>query len=258
MSVFGAYAHFYDALYQDKDYDVECDFLAAIFARHAPGPVRTILDLGCGTGGHALLLAQRGYQVTGVDRSEEMLAIAQAKAASMLERSNVPTFQRGDIRTLALGQTFDAVICMFAVMSYMTTNADLAAALTAARRHLAPGGLLIFDGWHGPAVLTERPADRYKIVELNGERVIRFVHPVLDVLAHTVQVNYKVLRLKDGRVVNEADESHVMRFLFTQEMARYLDEASLQLIKACPFMRLAETVTEHDWSAAWIARAIHE
>jgi len=64
------YAGTYDALYQDKDYEAECDFLQQVFARYAQAPIRAILDLGCGTGGHALPLARRGYALTGVDRSE--------------------------------------------------------------------------------------------------------------------------------------------------------------------------------------------
>jgi len=56
MTVFNAYASSYDGLYRDKDYEAECDFLEQIFARYARAPIRTILDLGCGTGGHALAL----------------------------------------------------------------------------------------------------------------------------------------------------------------------------------------------------------
>jgi len=119
-AVFNAYAAYYDPLYQDKDYEAECDFLEQVFVHYARAPIRTILDLGCGTGGHVLPLVQRGYEVIGVDRSEKMLSVAQAKVASTLEGSNIPTFQRGDIRNLDLGRTFDAVIAMFAVISYQT------------------------------------------------------------------------------------------------------------------------------------------
>ena len=73
MAVFGSdYASAYDALYHDKDYERECDFLEAIFRKYSK-KVKTILDLGCGTAGHALILARRGYEVVGVDRSVTML-----------------------------------------------------------------------------------------------------------------------------------------------------------------------------------------
>jgi len=256
MAVFGAYAQFYDALYQDKDYAAECDFLEQIFARYAQAPIRTILDLGCGTGGHALLLAGLGYNVTGVDCSAKMLACAQAKAAAF-EGSNMPTFQHSDICTLDLGQTFDAVIAMFAVISYQTTNEDLMAALRTARQHLEPGGLFVFDSWFGPAVLTQKPTDRYKVVERDGERIIRFASPTTDILHHTVRVDYKILRLKDGQVLEEVDESHNMRFLFPQEVTHYLNETGFRVKKLCPFLRLADELRERDWNLVVVAEA-HE
>ena len=255
---FNRYATYYDTLYQDKDYEAECDFLEQVFSRYTQGPIRTILDLGCGTGGHALPLARREYEVTGIDRSEKMLAVARAKATSTLERSSLPMFQRGDIRTLDLGHAFDAVIAMFAVISYQTTNEDLLAAFRTARRHLNPGGLFVFDAWFGPAVLTQRPADRVKIIEQNDERVIRFASPVLDILAHTVQVNYKVLRLRNAQVLDEVDESHLMRFLFPQELYHYLHTAGFQTIQLCPFMGLDDELTERDWNMAAIAQAVDE
>ena len=253
MSVFRDYANYYDTLYREKDYEKECDFLEQIWEELSSEPISRILDLGCGTGGHALPLAQRGYDVTGVDRSEQMLAIAKAKATQV----NLSVeFQRGDIRNLELGQTFDAVISMFAVISYQATNDELAAAFRTARCHLEPGGLFVFDCWFGPAVLTQRPSDRYKIVEADGERIIRFVSPVLDILQHTVQVNYKILRLRDGRVVDEVDESHLLRFLFPQEIAYYLAEAGFKLLKLCPFMELNRQPTEQDWNVTVVAERV--
>ena len=101
-TVFGCgYADQYDLLYSDKDYEAECDLLEEVFRRYGTGPVQTILDLGCGTGSHALLLARRGYQVTGVDRSQEMLAQARQKAASDASGSGYipPTFHQSDVCT---------------------------------------------------------------------------------------------------------------------------------------------------------------
>ena len=82
MSVFGAYSRYYNLLYQDKDYAGEAEYVRSLISRHFP-QARAVLDLGCGTGRHDLLLAQMGYEVTGVDQSEEMLAIAKGKAASL-------------------------------------------------------------------------------------------------------------------------------------------------------------------------------
>ena len=85
------YASFYDALYSEKDYEAECDLIEEIVHRYGDGGVNTILDLGCGTGGHTIPLSQRGYMVTGVDRSEPMLAQARLKSGP----SNPPDFVHG-------------------------------------------------------------------------------------------------------------------------------------------------------------------
>ena len=251
------YAGAYDALYQDKDYEAECDFLQRIFHRYAQSPIRTILDLGCGTGSHALLLAQRGYVVTGVDRSEEMLRIARSKVTepALVRGQQSVVFHQGDIRTLDLGRTFDAVIAMFAVISYQTTNEDLMAAFRTARQHLNRGGLFVFDAWFGPAVLTERPSDRCKIVERDGERIIRFAHPELDVVAQTVRVNYKVLHLKEGHMPHEMDEAHTMRFLFAQELVHFLELNGLEMLNLCPFMELDRRITGRDWNMIVVAQS---
>ncbi|MFM6580781.1 MAG: class I SAM-dependent DNA methyltransferase, partial [Dolichospermum sp.] len=72
MTVFGNYSRYYDLLYQDKDYLAEAKFIHDLIQTHAPS-AKTILELGCGTGRHAELLANYGYQIHGVDRSLEML-----------------------------------------------------------------------------------------------------------------------------------------------------------------------------------------
>ena len=149
-SVFGRdYAAAYDDLYHDKDYQAECDVISQVFDTYAAGTVRRVLDLGCGTGGHAVILASRGYEVVGVDRSPEMLDRARARDSSA-------SFELGEITSFNFGQTFDAVLMMFAVLGYQARNADVQAALATVRRHLTPGGLFFCDFWYGPAVLAQR------------------------------------------------------------------------------------------------------
>ncbi len=254
-TVFGpGHASFYDHFYADKDYAGECNFLEEIMRRHAAKPVRAVLDMGCGTGGHALILAQRGYQVTGVDRSAAMLAIARAKAAAGSFASR-PSFQQSDIRTLTLHRTFDVVIAMFAVMSYMVTNDDVTAALDSARRHLAPDGLLIFDAWFGPGVLTDPPTDRVKTIMTAQGRIVRMVHPETDLLSQTVRVHYHVLELHDTRLAREYRETHTLRFFFPQEIACLLARAGFRLQELCPFMAPGRSLTPRDWNMTVVARA---
>ena len=74
------------------------------------------------------------------------------------------TFIRSSIEELHLNQKFDAVISLFHVMSYQTTNEELSAAFKTASKHLAKGGIFIFDFWYGPTVHNEKPSIRIKKV----------------------------------------------------------------------------------------------
>jgi len=244
MDVFKKYANFYDLLYEDKDYQRECEFIRDAFDTYGTKEITSILDLGCGTGSHALIFADMGYNVTGVDQSETMLDIARAKAA---EKNKNIRFQRQDIRHLHLPQLFDAAVAMFAVMGYQTSNEDFENTLISVHSHLSPGGLLIFDVWFGPAVLMEKPQDRMKRIESPNKKVIRYAHPVLDIIHHTVEVNYTVLEITE-RKTTEILEHHLMRYFFYQEIEYFLEKNGFKLLRIDPFMDLKNNVDESCWN----------
>lgn len=251
MMVFNEYAKFYDTLYEDKNYVAECDFLEHIFLRFATGRVQTILDLGCGTAGHALILADRGYKVTGVDRSKEMLEKAREK-----DSQNKVDLHLADMRKVNLGIKFDVVISMFAVMSYMITNEDLEAVFETTRAHLNPGGLFIFDAWFGPGVFSDPPKNRAKEIVRGDERLIRFAQPEVDVVRQVVTVNFRVLRHRGNQLLEDVKESHPMRPLFVQELATFAHHNGMKLIHACPFMEIDAEPSHKTWNiTAIIANA---
>lgn len=240
--LFGRYAEFYDTLYADKDYAAECDFALGLMRRHGRRQIRNVLDLGCGTGGHAQVLAARGFTVTGVDRSEPMLQQARVKVPRA-------EFVRGDVRTIRLDRRdFDAVIAMFAVVSYQTTPEDVQALFETARGHLAPGGVLVFDGWYGPGVLNDPPGDRVKKVDEG--RIVRHASAVSHPERQLVEVHYAV---RQGD--REVEEVHPMRYLFPDEMRGLLEGAALKQVALCPFMKPGEPCTERDWLFTAVARA---
>jgi len=248
--VFGEYATFYDAIYAAKDYRAECDNLERLFKEFSPAPVKSILDLGCGTGGHSLLLAQRGYEVTGVDRSEPMLAIARAKAA---RTGAAIRFVESDVRNVSLDTRFDAVISMFAVVSYLTKDEDLRAAFTAVHRHLKPGGIFYFDVWFGPGVLQDPPSERFKVIPADGGEIVRLVTPRLDLASQTVDVNYRVLRRTAESLADDISEVHPMRFFFPREINLLLSVCGLRLLSMHPEGRSDASVAATDWQVGVLA-----
>jgi SAM-dependent methyltransferase len=243
MSVFGAYSRYYNLLYKDKDYAGETEYVHGLIQKHCQG-AQSILDLGCGTGRHDLLMARKGYDVTGIDLSEEMLAVARSQpliphpsSGDALVAPTHPSFHHGDIRSVRLDLTFDAVVSLFHVMSYQTTNDDLRAAFATARDHLKPGGIFVFDCWYGPAVLTDRPVVRVKRLEDDVIAVTRIAEPVMHANQNMVDVNYQVfITDKASGDVDVLKETHQMRYLFLPEIEMYLSEVGMDIVAAEEWM----------------------
>jgi hypothetical protein len=98
------------------------------------------------------------------------------------------------------------------------------------------GGLVLFDAWYGPAVLSERPAVRHKRLKGEGFEVIRLAEPVLHPNENVVDVNYQIF-VKDrvSARTEEIHEQHRMRYLFVPEVELMLGQAGLRLERACEF-----------------------
>lgn len=207
---FTAYSRYYDLLYQDKDYVGEANYIKALLTRHGVGQ-GDLLEFGSGTGKHGRLLAQRGYRVHGIERSTDM--VAQATAADGF------TCQQGDICTVQLGRTFDAVLSLFHVVSYQTTNTDLMAVFSRAAEHLRTGGLFVFDFWYSPAVYAQRPAVRVKRMADDQIEITRLAEPVINPNENRVDVNYTIFaRDKSSGAVQTTIETHPMRHFSLPEV----------------------------------------
>ena len=254
MGPFGpGYAKYYDVLYSDKDYEKECNFIEEVFQRYSSiKPIR-ILDLGCGTGGHLIPLAKRGYELVGIDKSEHMVQIAQKKIQEHGLNAKVYV---ADILDFSFNMEFDACICMFAVINYIVETDDLIKAFRNIRRHLKRDALFIFDTWYGPAVLSIKPSARIKIVEKGGVKVIRTVIPELNTFTHTQKSNYYLVVIKDNIVIDEVHEVHTLRYLFPQELIHYLNEADFEVLKFCEFPFLDKPPSEDTWNVAVVAKAV--
>jgi len=122
-----------------RDFDGQISFLDKLFKKHN---VRTILDCGCGTGTHAILLAKKGYVISAFDYSKHMIDIAKEKAS----KNNVKiTFYRGDIRKFNLGK-YDAVISLFAPIMFACKNdTDLKSAISSMYDSTNTDGICLFE-----------------------------------------------------------------------------------------------------------------
>jgi SAM-dependent methyltransferase len=137
--VFERSAHVYDLLYSFKDYEAEARDLIALIRERNPD-ASSLLDVACGTGKHLELVRPDFADLAGVDLNEGLLGIAR-------ERLPEVPFAQADMRMFDLGRTFDAVTCLFSSVGYLRDDAELTEAVGRMAAHLAPGGVLVVDGW---------------------------------------------------------------------------------------------------------------
>ena len=141
MDAYHNLAASYDRLTNDVDYEATVAFYEEILKREGLAP-RTVVDMACGTGSVSEILARKGYEVIGVDLSEEMLTEAMMKTMDM---ENHPMFSCQNLRDLRLPRAVDMAVCALDSLDYITDPADCEAAIRRAWKVLNPGGIFIFD-----------------------------------------------------------------------------------------------------------------
>lgn len=154
---YAQFAYHYDRLMSDMPYPSWMSFLRQCWQQYDVSP-QTLVDLGCGTGSLSLPLAQAGLQVTGIDISSDMLAVAQDKSEELRKLSG---FAKGgsvqwmeqDMREWLLSAPVDCVISFCDCLNYLTDEADIRLAMEKSYAGLRSGGLFIFD-IHAPRQLV--------------------------------------------------------------------------------------------------------
>jgi SAM-dependent methyltransferase len=248
------YARYYNFLYQDKDYKGEVDYIRSLIRRYQPH-AQSILDLGCGTGSHALLLAEQEYQVDGVDSSAKMIEAANMQLCNQPQDiiSRIK-FEVGDIRTIRLKQKYDVLVSLFHVMSYQTLNEDLSAVFETAKLHLSPGGIFIFDCWYGPGVLSDRPSTKIKRLENESVSIVRIAEPVMFSAENLVDVNYQCfITNKEDDTSESFKETHRMRYIFQSEVKLFLEKFQMEFVECREWMTDA-VPSLNSWNVCFIVR----
>lgn len=251
MSQFGdLYSQYYDLLYSDKNYKAEVDYVEGLIKVHTED-AKSLLDMGCGTGKHAELFCEKGYKVHGIDLSQEMLEIAETRRKGKEDRLS---FSHSNIQELNLNKKFDAVVSLFHVMSYQSSNEELIKAFEVAKNHLSDGGVFIFDFWYGPAVLTDLPTTRVKRLENEQINVTRIAEPILHAQENIVDVNYNIF-IEDkvsGKIV-EKKELHKMRYFFDTEFELICQKVGFSIKKRYGWMN-TKNPDFNSWNVVWILK----
>jgi len=218
--VFDRSADLYDAVYlRMKDYPAEAAKLADMLARLAPS-ARRILDVACGTGEHAKHLRRgAGYEVDGVDLDDELLARAAAKNPE-------GRFTRADMTTFDLGETYDAVLCLFSAIGYVRTLDGLAAAMRRFAAHTRPGGVVLVEPWFPPGVLDEGRI--FVDTADDGDvRIVRMAYT--EVCGRRSVTHFRYLVGRPGSIRHE-EETHELGLFTAAETRAAMERAGLDAV----------------------------
>lgn len=214
----------YDQLTTDVDYPAWANYLEKRFAAAAI-PVHTVLDLACGTGSLTRILAERGYEMIGVDQSEEMLAQAAEKCRDL--KGEPPLFLHQSMDRLDLYGTIDACVCCLDSVNYVTSPSRLKRAFQRVHLFLMPGGVFIFD--------VDTPA---KLKKMDGQIFLDETDDTYCVWRAEYSPKRRICtygmdifrRGEDGAWLR-GQEVHREYAYETAELADYLREAGFQTIR---------------------------
>lgn len=236
MESYTVLAEFYDQLTTDVPYVRWADYLEKQFARHKQ-PIHSIVELGCGTGTLAAILAGRGYQVTAVDLSPDMLSVAAEKCEGLDVRLVCQ-----DMSKLSLPMQVDAVICCLDSLNYVTRPAQVQSTFRRVFRALKPGGLFLFDV-KTPFALEG--ADGQVYIDEN-EEVYCVWRGEYDARRRICGYGIDLFALQDDGSWRRDGEYHEEYAYTMEELSQWLGEAGFTRIKQYGNLRLSAPKEEEE------------
>lgn len=215
--MFSETAEYYDLLYATfKDYGREVPGIVATLRRLNPH-VRTVLDVGCGTGEHARRLATDGFVIDGIDLDPVFIRIA---------RDKHPTgeFVVADMSDFHLGRTYDAVLCLFSSIGYLRTLARVEAALRCFTEHLVPNGVALVEPWFPPGFLTDGMVARHEAAS-DDVRITRIARTEIDGRLSRLHFDYEI---SDASGIRQLREVHELGLFTVEEQLDAFTRAGLE------------------------------
>lgn len=162
--IYDLLSKFYDSINSDIDYKTWADFIEEVIRREYKGRPELILDLGCGTGKMTLELAKRGYDMTGIDYSADMLDVAKSQGE---KAGQDILWLCQDMREFELYGTVDVIVSCLDCINHLTSKKDLEKTLALVHNYLIPDGLFIFD-INGKHKFENTYSDRSYVMEEDG------------------------------------------------------------------------------------------
>jgi ubiquinone/menaquinone biosynthesis C-methylase UbiE len=254
--IYHDYAPFYDGSGQLRFAVLMGQYLRELLARH-PVAGRRALDVACGTGTLALLLADDGWDVIGLDSSEAMLDQADAKAENIATLGQV-VFVQGDMRELTTNShasfiicpsSFNLVTCVYDSLNYLLDERELAACFEGIARVLAPGGLLVAD--MNTRYFLENDWGTCEVIEQAG--LVQVTQSYFDPMVECSTMVLSGFAGDDQHGYTRFDETHIERAYARENVERLLRSSGL-VVEALYDCFTFQPIAEHTQRFAWVAR----
>lgn len=212
----------YEAFYSGEETSMAY-FLCALFDRYRPG--KRILDVGCGLGREVAYLCKQGYEVDGLDNSEEMLQWAENHYPAL-------TFIRGNLSTYVGTTRYDALYCVGSSFMYNETNEAAIHCLKCFRENLRKGGLLYLDMRNAAIFLTEKGQRRLR--EVGTEETLYCGEKASVAIKLSIELKSQILNREYHWQIPGKEpitERLQHRLFFPQELVLMLESSGFQLIR---------------------------
>jgi ubiquinone/menaquinone biosynthesis C-methylase UbiE len=223
------FADYYDVMSESrfKNIDQELEFFQFIFHTCANVKVTKILDVGCGTGRHSIPLIKSGYEVTGLDKSQNMLNTFRKKLEVVNLKANII---KKDMKNIDFAEEFHAIICMNSAFMYLLADKDILQTLKRFRNALEPGGVAIIDIMNFLNLMgryKENLVEKHTKDGINMERAIK--HSIEDVPAIWNHQEFGIV--EDNGEIMTYHELHRFRMHNYNEMRRFLLDVGFSKIR---------------------------
>ncbi len=224
MEAYSGFAEVYDFLMKDIDYDGWINYIEKAFQMESVKP-KTILELACGTGNITNRLAKKGYDMIGVDISNEMLMFAKDKAYNL---GLDVKYLNQDMRELDFRKEVDSIVCLCDGFNYILEESELLDIFKKVRSILSDNGLFIFD-----------ISSYYKLAEILGNNVygenfndVSYIwHNYFDEESNICELDLTIFK-REKELFSRHQECHFQRAYRREEICGLLRKAGFKSIVA--------------------------
>ncbi len=244
-----AYARHYDILCSHKNYCAETKSLNRLIDSHSVGQIAPIIDIGCGTGCHAIELScLRLNPITGFDISDAMISEARSKDSNI-------DFVSGDIEKIS-SQKFGFALSLFNVVNCLNTTDELLRFLIQIKRILENRSYFFFECWHQETILKSPPVTIERKFQNDGKIFTRLAQPDISELTESkLRINYQIEIISRGGNRETFSTTHRLRLFSINEISDCLKAAGFHLASSHKALPSLAKITENDRMISVLARA---